>query len=162
MPQTVKDKIEDLIYNYDTRPKRIHIKLEKLKLKNKIEIERMPTLVQRQDYINNRRRKICDENNLDDFKEYSENSPHRPLTVPLPSPTVPDRPQPSPTVPNRPQPSPHRPPTVPDRPQPSPSPSPSPTVPNRPQPSPTVPNRPQPSPTVPNRPLPSPTVFYRF
>ena len=67
MPQTVKDKIEDLIYNYDTRPKRIHIKLEKLKLKNKIEIERMPTLVQRQDYINNRRRKICDENNLDDF-----------------------------------------------------------------------------------------------
>jgi hypothetical protein len=30
----------------------------------------MPTLVQVQDYINNRRRKICDENNLDDFKEY--------------------------------------------------------------------------------------------
>jgi hypothetical protein len=39
MPYLVKNKIEDLIYNYDTRPKRIHIKLEKLKLKKKIEIE---------------------------------------------------------------------------------------------------------------------------
>jgi hypothetical protein len=45
MPQTVKDKIEDLIYNYDTRPKRIHIKLEKLKLKKKIEKQHMPYLV---------------------------------------------------------------------------------------------------------------------
>ena len=30
----------------------------------------MPTLQQIQDYVNNRRKKICDENNLDDFQEY--------------------------------------------------------------------------------------------
>ncbi len=70
LSQKVKDKVEDQIYNYDSRPKRIHIKLAKLKRKNKSEIDHMPSLVQVQNFINNRMRKICDENNLDDFKEY--------------------------------------------------------------------------------------------
>ena len=64
--QMVKEKLEDLICNYDTRPKRLHLKLEKLNGKKKIEIDHMPTLKQIQDYINNRRRKIGDNNNLEE------------------------------------------------------------------------------------------------
>ncbi len=38
MSQKAKEKVEDLIFNYDTRPKRIHIKMTKQNEKNKIEI----------------------------------------------------------------------------------------------------------------------------
>ena len=56
LTKTVKEKIEELIFTYDSRPKRLHIKSDKLKRKNKIENDHMPTLKQVQDYINNRRR----------------------------------------------------------------------------------------------------------
>ena len=71
---SVKEKIEDLIFNYDSRPKRLLLKLEKLRRKNKFQFDHMPTLQQVQDYINNRRRRIGDENNLDDLQKFvSEN-----------------------------------------------------------------------------------------
>jgi hypothetical protein len=44
--ETVKEKLEDLICNYESRPLRLHLKLEKLKRKQKIEIDHMPTLKQ--------------------------------------------------------------------------------------------------------------------
>ena len=57
LTKTVKEKIEELIFTCDSRPKRLHIKY-KLKRKNKIEIDRMSILKQVQDYINNRRRRM--------------------------------------------------------------------------------------------------------
>jgi hypothetical protein len=67
---SVKEKLEDLIFNYDSRPKRLHIKLNKLKRNKKFEFDYMPTLKQIQSFINNRRQKIGDENNLDDLKTF--------------------------------------------------------------------------------------------
>ena len=52
----VKEKLEDLIYNYNSRRKKLHVKLDKLREKN-IEIDHMPTLKQIQDLINNRPKK---------------------------------------------------------------------------------------------------------
>jgi hypothetical protein len=66
--ETVKEKLEDLICNYDSRPLRLHVKLEKLKRKQKIEIDHMPTLKQIQDFVSNRRRKIVDYNNMEELK----------------------------------------------------------------------------------------------
>ena len=59
-----------LIFNYDARPKRLHIKLNKLKRNKKFEFDYMPTLKQIQDFINNRKKKIGDENNLDELKTF--------------------------------------------------------------------------------------------
>jgi hypothetical protein len=71
--ETVKEKLEDLICNYDSRPLRLHVKLEKLKRKQKIEIDHMPTLKQIQDFVSNRRRKIGDYNNMDELKSFISN-----------------------------------------------------------------------------------------
>ena len=59
-----------LIFNYDARPKRLHIKLNKLKRNKKFEFDYMPTLKQIQDFINNRKKKIGDENNLDELETF--------------------------------------------------------------------------------------------
>jgi hypothetical protein len=67
--ENVKEILEDLIYNYDSRPIRLHIQLEKLKRTNKVEIDRMPTLKQVQNYVNNRRRRLGDYNNIDELKK---------------------------------------------------------------------------------------------
>ncbi len=40
---SVKDKLEDLIFNYDSRPKRLNLKLEKLRRSKKFKIDHMPT-----------------------------------------------------------------------------------------------------------------------
>ena len=68
MSDVVKDLVDDLIYNYDSRPKRIHIRLNKKNYKNKVDF--MPTLRQVQDYIANRRKKIGDNNNLEELEKY--------------------------------------------------------------------------------------------
>ena len=69
---SVKEKIEELICTFDSRPKRLHVKLQKLKSKNKFNFDHMPTLKQIQDYINNRKKKIGDDNNLNELKTFVE------------------------------------------------------------------------------------------
>jgi hypothetical protein len=49
----VKELLEDLIINYDSKPKRIHIRLNKKKFKKQVDV--MPNLKQIQDYLKNRR-----------------------------------------------------------------------------------------------------------
>jgi hypothetical protein len=49
---SVKEKIEDLIFSYYSRPKRLHVKLQKLRRKKKFVFDHMPTLKQIQDFIN--------------------------------------------------------------------------------------------------------------
>jgi hypothetical protein len=66
----VKEKLEDLIFNYDSRPHRLHLKLNKLKEKKKIDIDHMPTLKQVQDFISNRKKRIGDSNNMEDLKAF--------------------------------------------------------------------------------------------
>jgi hypothetical protein len=63
-----KEAIEDLINNYDTWPHRIHIRLNRPNIK--ATIDKMPKLKQVQDYINNRKRRIGDHNNLDELEEF--------------------------------------------------------------------------------------------
>ena len=64
----VKEIIEDLIHNYDNKPKRLHIRLHKKHILPKVDI--MPSLKQVQDYIKNRRAAIGDNNNIDELKEF--------------------------------------------------------------------------------------------
>ena len=69
---SVKEKIEDLIFSYDSRPKRLHVKLQKLRRKKKFVFDHMPTLKQIQDFISNRKKKIGDENNLDELQKFAD------------------------------------------------------------------------------------------
>ena len=64
----VKKIIEDLIHNYDCRPKRILIRLNRRRYRRKIDV--MPTYEQIANYINNRRRAIGDNNDIDKLKSY--------------------------------------------------------------------------------------------
>ena len=73
---SVKEKLEDLIFNYDSRPKRLHLKLEKLRRNKKFKIDHMPTLQQVQDFINNRRKRVGDENNLGDLQKFCFHNLH--------------------------------------------------------------------------------------
>ena len=63
----VKDLIEDVINLYDTKPKRIEMKLY---ANYKSEIDVMPTLEQIQTYIKNRRKMIGECNSIDMLNEY--------------------------------------------------------------------------------------------
>jgi hypothetical protein len=76
MSKTVKEIIEGLIYNYNARPQRIHIRLNRPNVKQ--HIDRSPTLKQIQDYINNRRAQIGDQNNLDELESYVEALVYKP------------------------------------------------------------------------------------
>ena len=62
---SVKELIEDIINNYDNRPKRVHIKLQSIKSR----VDRMPSLKQVQDFIKNRRKRIGDDNNVEHLNE---------------------------------------------------------------------------------------------
>ena len=63
-----KDVIEEIIHEFDCKPKNIHLKLLKPLYKSRIDI--YPDLSQIQNYIKYRRYKMGDNNRIDDLNEY--------------------------------------------------------------------------------------------
>ncbi|CAF1102051.1 unnamed protein product [Brachionus calyciflorus] len=67
----VKELVETLIGDYNIRPFKIWMKLQKSKYADKIDV--MPTLIQIQTYIKYRRQKLGDTHNLSEIKEAIQN-----------------------------------------------------------------------------------------
>jgi hypothetical protein len=70
LTETVKELIEDVISEYECKPKRIHIKLSNSKYFKYVDV--MPELEQIQTYIRYRRKQIGDNNDLDQLASYVE------------------------------------------------------------------------------------------
>jgi hypothetical protein len=70
LTEKVKELIEELINEYECKPKKIHIKLASSKYFNEVDV--MPELEQIQSYIRYRRKLIGDNNDLDHLSEYIE------------------------------------------------------------------------------------------
>jgi hypothetical protein len=70
----VKDTIDEILYNYDCRPKRILVRLHSFTQseKNKHKVDILPTLLQVQCHIKCLRAANGNVNGLDEFKEYAE------------------------------------------------------------------------------------------
>ncbi|CAF1023345.1 unnamed protein product [Brachionus calyciflorus] len=70
LTEKAEEIVEDLIYNYDSKPKLIHVRMKK---KYKHKIDYMPTLEQVQHYIKNRRNCISENNKIDELKPILDN-----------------------------------------------------------------------------------------
>jgi len=70
MSTVVKELVEDIIYNHDCKPKKIHIKLGSESYFSQVDV--MPDLSQIQSYVRYRRKQMGDNNVLDQLKVYIE------------------------------------------------------------------------------------------
>ena len=66
----VKEIIEEIVKDYDARPKKIHVKLNKKKYQEIIDV--MPSLQQIQTYIKNFRKESGNNNDLNEIKKLVE------------------------------------------------------------------------------------------
>ena len=71
-----KEVFENMNNEFDCKPKRIHIRLQRIDYESLVDV--IPTLLQLQNYISNRRKDLGNENDVSEFSKYAKSLTYRP------------------------------------------------------------------------------------